>query len=123
MGTNGNNRASSIGTTWTGMRIDPWPTPRGRVRGHAVSGLRRTGGAAGVDTGMDTQQGQSGAERPDRTDRAALDAYSQVVTGVAEQLLPHVASLRVWLRRGEAIATGSAVVLTDDGFLVTNAHV
>jgi S1-C subfamily serine protease len=69
---------------------------------------------------MDTQQGQSASERPDQP---ALDAYSQVVTGVAEQLLPHVASVRVWLRRGEAIATGSGVVLTDDGFLVTNAHV
>ncbi|MFL6075437.1 MAG: S1C family serine protease [Mycobacteriales bacterium] len=79
---------------------------------------------------MDTQQGGSGTERPgqpDQPDQPALDAYSRVVTGVAEQLLPHVASLRVWLRRGSvantAIATGSAVVLTDDGFLVTNAHV
>lgn len=57
---------------------------------------------------------------------AALDAYSQVVTTVAAHLLPRVASLRVRqrgldgrLREGG----GSAVVLTEDGFLLTNAHV
>jgi S1-C subfamily serine protease len=59
-------------------------------------------------------------------DSAALDAYSQVVTAVAQALTPHVAALRVHgrgtdgrLREG----AGSAVVLTDDGFLITNAHV
>jgi S1-C subfamily serine protease len=48
---------------------------------------------------------------------AALDAYSRVVVGVAERLAPSVANLR--LRR----SGGSAVVLTPDGFLLTNAHV
>ena len=55
-----------------------------------------------------------------------LDAYSQIVTGVAAQLTPKVASLRV-PRRGRAAAMGeslgSAVVYTSDGFLLTNAHV
>ena len=51
----------------------------------------------------------------------ALDAYSRVVMGVAERVLPSVASLRVRLRRGEG--AGSASVLTDDGFLLTSAHV
>ena len=54
-----------------------------------------------------------------------LDAYSQVVAGVAEQLTPKVASLRVPRRgsggRGESL--GSAVIFTADGFLLTNAHV
>jgi S1-C subfamily serine protease len=54
-----------------------------------------------------------------------LDAYSQIVAGVAEQLTPKVASLRVPRRgsggRGENL--GSAVVFTVDGFLLTNAHV
>jgi S1-C subfamily serine protease len=49
---------------------------------------------------------------------AALDAYSQVVTTVAENVLPVVAHLRVG-RQG----SGSAVVLTPDGFLLTSAHV
>jgi len=54
-----------------------------------------------------------------------LDAYSRIVAGVAEQLTPKVASLRVPRRgsagRGESL--GSAVVFTSDGFLLTNAHV
>ncbi|MDQ2922887.1 MAG: trypsin-like peptidase domain-containing protein [Candidatus Dormibacteraeota bacterium] len=52
---------------------------------------------------------------------AALDAYSTVVTTVAELVLPAVASLRVG-RAGRGGA-GSAVVITPDGFLVTSAHV
>ncbi len=52
---------------------------------------------------------------------AALDAYSTVVTSVAERVLPAVASLRVG-RAGRGGA-GSAVVITPDGFLVTSAHV
>lgn len=52
---------------------------------------------------------------------SAMDAYSRVVTGVAASLTPHVASVRVRGRRGEG--AGSAVIFTDDGFLLTNAHV
>jgi S1-C subfamily serine protease len=54
-----------------------------------------------------------------------LDAYSRAVTSVAEELLPHVASVRVRGSRGgyEYQGGGSAVVFTDDGYLVTNAHV
>src|ERR1700745_3399027 len=54
-----------------------------------------------------------------------LDAYSQVVTGVAAELTPKVAELRV-PRAGSGGAgesLGSAVVFTGDGFLLTNAHV
>jgi S1-C subfamily serine protease len=51
----------------------------------------------------------------------ALDAYSRVVIGVAERVLPSVASLRVRGPRGEG--AGSASVLTGDGFLLTSAHV
>ena len=51
----------------------------------------------------------------------ALDAYSRVVTGVAAQLLPSVAALSVRTPRGAG--AGSAVTFTDDGFLLTNAHV
>jgi S1-C subfamily serine protease len=51
----------------------------------------------------------------------ALDAYSRVVTGVATSLLPSVAALSVRTPRGGG--AGSAVTFTDDGFLLTNAHV
>jgi S1-C subfamily serine protease len=55
-----------------------------------------------------------------------LDAYSQVVVSVAEELTPRVAALQVSVRRrdgGVAAGAGSAVVFTNDGFLLTNAHV
>jgi S1-C subfamily serine protease len=53
-----------------------------------------------------------------------LDAYSRVVAGVAAELTPRVASLRVPQRGGRSgESLGSAVVFTGDGFLLTNAHV
>src|ERR1700733_4925604 len=64
--------------------------------------------------------------RSSESEVAALDAYSQVVVSVAEQLTPRVAALQVYRRRrdgGIAAGAGSAVVFTSDGFLLTNAHV
>ena len=55
-----------------------------------------------------------------------LDAYSQIVSGVAGRLTPKVASLRVPRqggRGGTGESLGSGVVFTGDGFLLTNAHV
>src|SRR5712691_3163553 len=52
---------------------------------------------------------------------APLDAYSRVVTEVAQRLAPSIASLRVTLRRRSG--GGSGVVITPDGFLLTSAHV
>jgi S1-C subfamily serine protease len=58
-------------------------------------------------------------------DDEALDAYSRVVTSVAERLIPSVASLRVRQRvRGAGVdGAGSGVVVTPDGFALTSAHV
>jgi S1-C subfamily serine protease len=64
--------------------------------------------------------------RPSEPELAALDAYSQVVVSVAEQLTPRVAALQVSRRRRDgtiASGAGSGVVFTNDGFLLTNAHV
>jgi S1-C subfamily serine protease len=57
------------------------------------------------------------------TEHDALDAYSRVVTTVAEALLPRVAAIRVSPGRRSGEASGSAVVLTAEGHLLTNAHV
>jgi serine protease Do len=46
-----------------------------------------------------------------------LDAYSRAVMEVVDRLSPSVASVRV--RRG----SGSAVAITEDGFMLTSAHV
>jgi S1-C subfamily serine protease len=51
----------------------------------------------------------------------AMDAYSAITTSVAAQLTPKVAALRIQSRRAES--AGSAVVLTRESHLVTNAHV
>src|SRR5262245_21884116 len=54
-------------------------------------------------------------------DTEALDAYSRVVTTVAETLLPSVAAVEVHAERGGG--AGSAVAFTTHGFLLTSAHV
>jgi S1-C subfamily serine protease len=65
------------------------------------------------------------------TDRAvseadALDAYSTIVTRIAEKLAPSVTNLAVYrkVRGGRRMSgSGSGVVITADGFVVTSAHV
>jgi S1-C subfamily serine protease len=58
-------------------------------------------------------------------DADALDAYSTVVTSVADHLLPRIVQLRVGrrAREGQPDGTGSGVVFAPDGFLLTSAHV
>jgi S1-C subfamily serine protease len=63
-------------------------------------------------------------------ERSALDAYSEVVTGVAEHLLPRVVQLQVGGDRSRPAGsrparagTGSGVVITPDGYILTSAHV
>ena len=59
-------------------------------------------------------------------DAEALDAYSRAVTAVARTLGPSVASLRVSRsdgRGGRGEGSGSGVVITPDGFILTSAHV
>src|SRR5579884_4057773 len=63
---------------------------------------------------------------PAAREAEALDAYSRIVVGVAEEVSPSVASLRLERRtRGGRlpVGAGSAIVLTPDGFLLTCAHV
>jgi serine protease Do len=70
------------------------------------------------------QPAQSDGDLPG--DAEALDAYSRVVTTVAERLSPSVANLRVSrrVRGGRRLdGAGSGVVITPDGFMLTSAHV
>jgi S1-C subfamily serine protease len=53
---------------------------------------------------------------------SVLDAYSAVVTAVAERVVPSVASLVV-RGRGPREGSGSGVAVTPDGYLLTSAHV
>jgi S1-C subfamily serine protease len=60
----------------------------------------------------------------DDLEREALDAYSNVVVSVAETVSPSVASLRIGPTSGRrSEGSGSGVVITPDGFMLTSAHV
>jgi S1-C subfamily serine protease len=56
------------------------------------------------------------------SDAEALDAYSRAVISVADGVGPSVGSLRVY-RGGRPRGSGSGVVITHDGFMLTSAHV
>jgi S1-C subfamily serine protease len=70
--------------------------------------------------------GTTQQQDPGPSDEEALDAYSTVITTVAERVIPSVASLRVNRRLPggyQAQGAGSAVAITPDGYLTTSAHV
>ena len=52
----------------------------------------------------------------------ALDAYSRVVTSVAESVSPSVVRIQTETARGRG-GSGSGFVFTPDGFILTNSHV
>ncbi|KAF2411606.1 peptidase S1 [Microbacterium sp. B35-04] len=54
-------------------------------------------------------------------DQEALDAYSSTVMRVAQTVLPSVAAVSVRTRQGAG--AGSASVITEEGHLLTSAHV
>jgi len=73
-----------------------------------------------ISNGSGSLQGPSPPD-PDPEEREALDAYSRVVVRVAELLRPAVVNLRGSRGRGEG--SGSGILFTPDGFLLTNHHV
>lgn len=56
-------------------------------------------------------------------DTPLLDAYSNAVTGVVDEVGPAVVRLTVTGREGGRAGTGSGVIISPDGLLLTNSHV
>ena len=87
---------------------------------------RPTVGIGFIDDVSGTLQDPGPPGAPDDDDAEALDAYSRAVSAVARALGPSVASIRVARRDrrgGQGEGSGSGVVITPDGFLLTSAHV
>jgi len=76
-----------------------------------------TNGAEGSEWNADAQP----PAQPIPTESEALDAFSRVVVHVAEVLRPAVVNLRG--ERGRGGGSGSGILFTPDGFLLTNHHV
>jgi S1-C subfamily serine protease len=72
-----------------------------------------------ISNGSGPLSGPPGDSNADEDE--ALDAYSRVVVRVAEALRPAVVNLQVG--RGRNRGSGSGILFTPDGFLLTNAHV
>jgi S1-C subfamily serine protease len=72
-------------------------------------------------TGMPGPVQGPGGDEPDPREQEALDAYSRVVVRVAEMLRPAVVNLRAGTGRRQG--SGSGILFTPDGFLLTNHHV
>jgi serine protease Do len=59
-------------------------------------------------------------------DDDVLDSYSQTVMRVAAAVTPHVAAIEMTANRRNGrvrVGAGSAVLFTEDGYLLTNSHV
>lgn len=75
---------------------------------------------------MDTSLPGASADEAPRDDAPLLDAYSDAVTRAVAAVRPAVAHVAVTGadRRGRAVAgSGSAFVITRDGYALTNSHV
>ena len=57
------------------------------------------------------------------SDVGLLDAYSQAVISVVDEVGPAVVSIQTLSKKGRPTGLGSGVVMTPDGYVLTNSHV
>lgn len=72
---------------------------------------------------MASDEARVGSRAGGANESALLDAYSQVVVGVADELSPAVVHVRIQRRRRGQHGTGSGLIVAPDGYLLTNRHV
>ncbi|MDH4210578.1 MAG: trypsin-like peptidase domain-containing protein [candidate division WOR-3 bacterium] len=63
------------------------------------------------------------AKNEKKDDSALLDAYSRTVVGVAETISPAVVNISVFNARNQPSGAGSGLIITPDGYVLTNEHV
>jgi len=72
-------------------------------------------------------ESQPAPHNPNPGDGALLDGYSHTVSRVAEQLSPSVVRVESRGAKGRSgtgqVGTGSGVIISPDGFVITNSHV
>ena len=79
-------------------------------------------GASGEEMAAGQRKPPTSAQPPGEA--TLLDAYSQVVVGVAEKLSPAVVHISMAGRgKKEVRGTGSGLIITPDGYALTNRHV
>ena len=83
---------------------------------------------------VDASAASASAQAPGAADGVLLDAYSRAVTSTVQRLGPSVVSIHVRRapsqderpdrsRRRSPVGTGSGVIFTSDGYILTNSHV
>src|SRR5260370_28623586 len=63
------------------------------------------------------------ARRPSLDDEEVLDAYSHAVVSVVDAVGPSVVSIGVGTDKRHRERRGSGVVISSDGYVLTNSHV
>lgn len=77
-----------------------------------------------LDDGLahDDDGAASSADEPSVDDGALLDAYSRIVTKVVDRVGPSVVRLDIRGKDRRPMGTGSGVLISPDGLLLTNSH-
>jgi S1-C subfamily serine protease len=78
---------------------------------------------AGFDAGAPASSDMDAGQDNEPSDNSLLDAYSKSVTRVVERVGPSVVRLDIRRGDGRRAGSGSGVIVSPDGLVLTNSHV